>query len=127
MDKENNNSNDTDSPNDKENNEENEEQDTTIYATALTLNCINQIDLKTNTSVVLIGDYITVVPSEAVITVTITAQSGNMGGLVFENNIINNEKKCGIYSQSGHLCQINHIFASIKIIVLWLKHSFASM
>lgn len=65
-----------------------EEIDNTIYATKLTLNCARTIDIATNSSVEIIGSYLTIEPSNAKVNITITAESGDVNELTFTNNII---------------------------------------
>ena len=67
---------------------EEDEEDNVIYATKLTLNCARAIDIATNSSVEIIGSYLTLEPANANLTITITTESGKQNDLTFSNNVI---------------------------------------
>jgi len=78
-----------------------EEVDNTIYATKLTLNCARTIDIRTNSSVEIVGEYLTLIPANSNLKITITAESGRQEDLTFINNVITS-KGAGKYRIKFH-------------------------
>ena len=63
-------------------------EDDIIYATSLSLNCARTINIKPNSSVEIVGNYLTILPANANLTISVKAESGNQEDLIFSNNVI---------------------------------------